>query len=115
MRYLFCGGRDWTDQQKIERRMKKLGPNDLVIEGGAPGADFISGVLADMRGIPHATFKANWHFYHKAAGPIRNGWMLKFGQPDKVIAFHSDIEKSKGTADMVRRARKAGVPVEVVK
>jgi hypothetical protein len=91
-----------------------LTQDDLLIEGGAPGADFISGVCADMLGLPHCTFRANWDFYHKAAGAIRNGWMLEFGQPDKVVAFHPNIAKSKGTADMVRRAKKAGVTVEVI-
>jgi hypothetical protein len=112
---LFCGARDWSDKKKIWARVKNLTQDDLIIEGGAPGADFISGVCADVAGIPHCTFRANWNFYCKAAGSVRNGWMLKFGQPDKVVAFHSNIAQSKGTADMVRRAKKAGVPVEVVR
>ena len=115
MIYLFCGSRDWTDKRKIDRRMAKLGPDDCLVEGGAPGADTISGVCADMRGIPHCTFRANWMFYGRAAGLIRNGWMLRFGRPDRVVAFHSNIAASKGTADMVARARRAGVKVEVVK
>jgi hypothetical protein len=35
---------------------------------------------------------------------------LRKGKPDLVIAFPG----GRGTADMVARARKAGVPVEVV-
>ena len=35
-------------------------------------------------------------------------------KPDLVTAFHPDFRESRGTADMVRRARKAGVMVEVV-
>jgi hypothetical protein len=31
------------------------------------------------------------------------------------FAFHSNIAASKGTADMVRRLKKAGIPVKVVK
>jgi hypothetical protein len=34
--------------------------------------------------------------------------MLEDGQPDLVLAFHSSIEESKGTKDMVKRARAAG-------
>lgn len=33
---------------------------------------------------------------------------------DLVLAFHNQIEVSKGTGDMVRRARRKGVPVEVI-
>ena len=36
-------------------------------------------------------------------------------KPDLVVAFHSDLERSKGTADMVRRARKEGIEVILVK
>ena len=39
--------------------------------------------------------------------------MLTEGKPDRVIAFRMPGE-SRGTDDMVRRARAAGIPVEVV-
>jgi len=29
------------------------------------------------------------------------------------LAFHEDLNKSKGTANMVRQARKAGIPVVI--
>ena len=34
--------------------------------------------------------------------------------PNLVLAFHDDIESSRGTKNMVAIARKAGVPVEVI-
>jgi hypothetical protein len=114
MKYLFCGDRNWTDEAKIEAVIKTLSNDDLVIEGGARGADSIAGRMAAKYGIPVAQFPANWGHYGKSAGPIRNGWMLKFGLPDKVIAFHSDIDHSKGTGDMVKRARAANIPVEII-
>jgi hypothetical protein len=94
--------------------VKELTTSDLVIEGGAAGADTIAGERADYYGIPHCTFKANWGYYGKAAGPIRNRWMLEFGMPERVVAFHSNIEESKGTANMVKCARRAGIQVEVI-
>lgn len=45
----------------------------------------------------------------KAAGPIRNQRMLDEGKPDLVVAFPG----GRGTADMVRRAKAAGVPVRL--
>jgi len=45
MRYIFCGARDWADKKKIDKRVAKLTSDDLLIEGGAPGADFIAGVV----------------------------------------------------------------------
>jgi hypothetical protein len=40
--------------------------------------------------------------------------MLTEGSPDLVLAFHDDLERSKGTKHMVGIARKAKVPVRVV-
>jgi hypothetical protein len=114
VRVLFCGDRNWTDRKKIASEIKKLSHDDLVIEGDANGADKLAGRLALYYGIPLAVFPAPWEYHGRAAGPIRNGWMLKYGSPDKVIAFHPDIANSKGTLDMVKRAKKAGIPVEVI-
>jgi hypothetical protein len=50
--------------------------------------------------------KADWRKYGAAAGPIRNQRMLE-GPPDIVVAFAG----GKGTADMVQRARAAGIAV----
>jgi hypothetical protein len=46
----------------------------------------------------------------KAAGPIRNQRMIDEGKPDLVIAFPG----GRGTADMVSRAKKAGIPVQEI-
>lgn len=84
----------------------------IVVEGECEGADVIARNVAlntlDLAVMP---FPAPWTRYGKAAGPIRNGQMLKDGLADAVIAFHADIAKSRGTADMVAQARKAGRPV----
>lgn len=47
------------------------------------------------------------------AGPIRNKQMLLEERPDKVVAFHNDLSKSRGTADMLRQAEKRGIAFEV--
>jgi hypothetical protein len=52
---------------------------------------------------------ADWKHYGIAAGPIRNGWMLK-DKPDVVVGFHDAIEESKGTGDMLLKAHDAGIP-----
>jgi hypothetical protein len=49
---------------------------------------------------------ADWSIGRKA-GPIRNQRMLDEHAPDLVVAFPG----GRGTADMVRRARKSGVEV----
>jgi hypothetical protein len=114
MKVLICGDREWDDRSAIAKVIDRLSDDSTVIHGAARGADSIAGELAAERGLNVRAFPAEWHRYGRGAGPRRNQQMLDEGQPNLVVAFHSNLDKSRGTADMVRRARKAGLPVEVV-
>jgi hypothetical protein len=57
-------------------------------------------------------FLADWKRDGRRAGILRNLRMLEFGKPDEVLAFWDG--SSKGTAHMIREARKAGVPVRII-
>ena len=111
-RVLICGSREWTNRDTIRKYIRTLRRGTVVIHGAARGADRIAGFLAKSRGLTVEVYPAQWEKHGKAAGPIRNQQMLTEGQPHLVVYFHEDIESSKGTADMVRRARKTGVPVQ---
>lgn len=115
LRVLICGSRDWQDVEAIRRFMRSLPPGTLLIEGGAHGADFIAKFLARQMGNISEVkeFPADWERYGRAAGAIRNGQMLVKGKPHLVVAFHEDLNRSKGTKDMVAKARAAGVRVLV--
>lgn len=109
-RVLVCGGRDYRDGERVSAVLHKLHAAqgiDLIIEGGAKGADYLAHVWACMEGVPTERFEADWENQGSFAGPARNKRMLDEGQPDLVIAFPG----GRGTADMVRKARKAGVDV----
>jgi hypothetical protein len=67
----------------------------------------LAGKWAAYNGIPIAEFPAQWDLHGKRAGYLRNKQMLEEGQPDLVVAFPG----GRGTADMVRQSREAGVPV----
>lgn len=55
------------------------------------------------------------HDYCIAAGPRRNQQMLDDGQPDLVVAFvDKPLERSRGTKDMVDRARAVHVKTLVI-
>jgi hypothetical protein len=58
-------------------------------------------------------FPADWNRFGPAAGPIRNRLMLD-ENPDLVIAFHSDLSNSRGTADTVTEARSRKITAEVI-
>jgi hypothetical protein len=109
MRVLVCGGREYDDWGKV---LWALAPYDApghttIIQGGAKGADFLARVWAKWNGVSCEEYPADWKTYGKAAGSIRNQQMLDEGKPDLVIAFPGGT----GTADMVSRAKKAGVEV----
>jgi len=114
-RVLVCGSRNWTDKKAILEFLWKLSRDTLIIEGEGRGADRIARDLAILLGFNILPFPADWKRYGKAAGPIRNQQMLDEGKPDLVVAFHNNLSKSKGTKDMVNRAKKAGIPVQVIR
>ena len=118
MRVIICGSRNWKEEKvipedRIETYIKTLPRNAVIIHGGGPGADTIVDRVARERGHTVIERKANWDLYGDAAGPIRNKEMLDFGV-DKVVGFHEDIINSKGTKDMLARARKARIPIVMV-
>lgn len=114
LRVLICGSRTWEDEEPIKRLLSSMSGYTVVIHGAAQGADSIAGRVAKELGFEVLPFPAKWDRYGRAAGPIRNTQMLNEGLPDIVYAFHTNIEASKGTADMVRQAKKSGVPVVVL-
>ena len=111
MRVLVCGGRNYNDQARVERVLGEIHeatPITVIIEGGAEGADKLAfRWAAQGNRAGSETYEAKWHVEGRAAGPIRNARMLEEGQPDLVVAFPG----GRGTADMVRKARGAGVRV----
>ena len=112
MRILVCGGRDYGEHYEerlnIRRVLNQYADEEVtIIEGGARGADTEARIWAGMFNKPCLHFPAGWKEHGKAAGPIRNQQMLDEGKPDLVIAFPG----GRGTADMISRAKKAGVKV----
>lgn len=113
-RVLVCGGRDYADANRLYGVLDELHRKQgisCVIEGNARGADRMAGYWARKHRIDNLKFPADWATSGKAAGPIRNRQMLEEGRPDLVLAFPG----GRGTADMVRQAKAAGVSVVEVR
>jgi hypothetical protein len=113
-RVLVCGGRDFNDSDKLFEVLDEehaRNPFDLVITGGARGADWWGHYWAIKRGVPYKVFPADWINHGKAAAPIRDQQILDDGKPDVVIAFPG----GSGTDDVINRAGLAEVPVVKVK
>jgi len=112
MRLLVCGGRDFLDYQYLSYVLDRIfwdssaEEEDVIIQGGAIGADFLAKVYAFESGsIPSIEYPANWKRYGWDAGNIRNTEMLEDGDPDLVVAFPGGV----GTANMVMQTKKAGI------
>lgn len=120
MRILVCGSRKWKRSDKriindvLYECETKYGEYHLI-QGGCSGADQIAHTCALDREMISTTVPARWSRYGNSAGPKRNEHMLKVGKPNLVLAFHDDIENSKGTGHMVKIAREAGVSVLIIK
>jgi hypothetical protein len=113
VRVLVCGGRDYNDRDRIWNTLCEIDASqkiDTVIHGGATGADNEGMIWAQTMDRLHAPFAAEWRRFGNRAGPIRNQRMLDEGKPDLVVAFPG----GRGTTDMVRRAKAAGVPVREI-
>jgi predicted Rossmann-fold nucleotide-binding protein len=80
---------------------------DLLINGGADGADSLAAQWARDNGIEVMTVIADWRTHGKKAGPMRNEKMIRLGQPDLVVAFPG----GRGTEDVIRRAKANDIPV----
>ena len=114
IRLLVCGGRGFRDWDLLSRTLANIRaaePIARIIHGGADGADRLADRWAVENGVPVSLYLPDWDNLGRAAGPRRNQYMLDDGKPHRVIAFQG----GRGTADMIRRAKKAGVPVIEVK
>lgn len=130
MRVLVTGSRDWTDREIIRRALAEIADSyphswddDGIVlvhggcnlrRGGHPttdpprGADAIAHTLWRSWGLATEMHKAEWVTHGRAAGPIRNKFMVDLGA-DICLAFI--LDESPGATDCARRAREAGIPV----
>jgi hypothetical protein len=83
---------------------------ELVVSGGANGADSLGERWARENNIQTLIFKPDWKKYGKSAGFIRNEDIIK--NSDFVVAFWDEI--SKGTKSSIDLAIKHDIPVRIV-
>ncbi len=112
-RVLICGSREGYCVEAIPSYISAFGPNVIIIQGGAKGADTDAGREAVRQNLHMVCVEADWERYGKFAGKYRNEAMAKMLRPqDSVIAFWDG--RSPGTRHMVEHARKMGFEVLVI-
>jgi len=113
---LVCGGRAYADRENLTAvldRLREDCPTLRLMHGGGFGADALAGAWAALRGVPCDVYPADWS-KGRRAGPMRNERMLARLRGETaplVVAFPG----GRGTEDMVRRARAAGITVVEVR
>jgi hypothetical protein len=111
---LVCGAREWRDLPAIYRVLQAFdAATTIVVHGACRGADLMAEECARRLEMRYRGYPARWRAHGKGAGPIRNGQMLASEPISRVLAFHQNLRDSKGTRDMVTRAVRADIPVDI--
>lgn len=108
-RVAVVGSRGFDDYKIMVEALDDL-KIDLIVSGGARGADRLAERYAEEMGINTLIFPANWIKYGMSAGFIRNDDIVK--NCDLLIAFWDG--NSKGTMSSIRMARKQGKEVIII-
>jgi hypothetical protein len=119
MKVLVTGDREWSDLDRVVEELQKLPSGTVLIHGDCRGADVTCAVVAEALGFVVRPYSADWAKHPRAAGVIRNQQMLDVEHTaeepiDLCLAFHNDIERSRGTADMLRRVKKTEIAWQLI-
>jgi hypothetical protein len=112
MKVVVTGGRTYDDKEFLYKALDEVHasePIELLIEGGAKGADRLGRYWAMDRDVEHQTVKANWGKYGRGAGVIRNYKMLEM--LDKDVDMLVVFPGGRGTADCQLQAERLGIMV----
>ena len=107
MRFIgVCGGRDYENYTMLSASMAGfVARGDVIVHGGARGADSLSGRFAEENGFGIIIVPAIWS-RSRGAGFARNEIIANLP-----LAFLIAFKGGNGTADMVKRAIAHGIKV----
>ena len=109
LKIIVTGGRNYQNKKRVEGVLDDIDRSvgiDILVHGGAAGADTLAALWAMSRNKNLVEFPADWSKYSHSAGPRRNQQMADAGA-DLCVAFPGNS----GTRDMKRKARKANIRV----
>ena len=106
MRIIVCGGRGYDDLAAMIGALRVYQIPTTIVHGGATGADALADHVARLFNFQVEIWPADWRSDGKGAGPRRNQRMIDAGA-DGLVAFPG----GRGTADCVRRAKRARIEV----
>lgn len=110
MKLGIIGSRSFSDYELLCKEVSKFEDIELIISGGASGADLLGERYAREHKIPTKIFYPNWNKFGNRAGYLRNSDIVR--NSNHIIAFHDGV--SRGTMDSIRKARDLDIPVTVI-
>lgn len=111
MKLAIIGSRKFNNKVILNKVLNEyVDKVNLVISGGAFGADFMGEEWAKENKIETSIFKPDWEKFGKSAGFIRNQDIVK--NSDEVVAFWDG--KSKGTEHSIKLCERLKIPVKIV-
>lgn len=114
MKLAIIGSRNFADKELLFSTVDKIRDKiELIISGGAVGADSLAQEYAKERGLPILVVYPNWRpdgKFDKGAGFRRNIDIVK--QSSHVLAFWD--KKSHGTEHSISVAEREGKPVKII-
>lgn len=104
------GSRAFLDYELLKTELLTFSSIDVIVSGGARGADKLAEQYALEFNIPILIFKPDYKTHGIAAPFIRNTEIIEAS--DKVIAFWDG--KSTGTLDSINKAKQRKIPLKIV-
>ncbi len=111
MKLAIVGSRTFDDVRLFIESIPEKSEIEMIISGGANGADLYAEKYAEIENIPLKIFKPQWDVYGKKAGMLRNSDIVN--ECDKLIAFWDG--KSKGTLDSITKAKTQDKLLKIVR
>lgn len=110
MKLAIIGSREFNDYEFLCKSLEPIKSMvQLVVSGGAKGADELGERWANENNIPTLIFYADWKKHGKSAGFIRNIDIIK--NCDAVVAYQ--VNQSKGTQHSLNLAKEHSKKIRV--
>ena len=113
MKLAIVGGRTFKNYSLLCQKVKEFCGDqtpELIVSGGARGADTLGEKYAKDNDIKTLIFKPDWS-RGKRSGLVRNSDIVNAAT--HVIAFV--VPESRGTWDTIKKAYRKGIPVKIIK
>ena len=113
MKLAIVGSRTFNDYALLDASIKKhfkIEEIELIVSGGAVGADSLGFLFRKKNAIPALIYWPNWEKYGKSAGMRRNRQIVEAA--DVVLACWDGV--SAGTKNSIDLAKNSGKTVIVV-